>query len=135
MKLLTSTLVSSLVLFILAFLFYWGVFSAGYMGSYLHIMRPPEDQKILANIVGFITQGFLLSLIYMYYYKGISPFKEGLIYGLLTGFLISIPFIFFMWANYTVRYKAVIAEGVGMGIRILIAGIVIGLIFGKKEQK
>ncbi|MBI5402519.1 MAG: hypothetical protein HY959_03905 [Ignavibacteriae bacterium] len=135
MKLFTSTIVSSIILFILAFLFYWGVFSAGYMGSYLHIMRPPEDQKILANIVGFITQGFLLSLIYMYYYKGISPFKEGVIYGLLTGFLISFPFIFFMWANYTVRYKAVIAEGLGMGFRILIAGIVIGLIFGRKEQK
>jgi hypothetical protein len=135
MKLVISTVISAIVLFVLALLFYWGVFSAGYMLSYIHIMRPPEDQKILANIIGFLVQGFLLSYIYMKYYKGESPFKEGFLYGIYTGFLVSLPFVFFMWANYTVRYRAVIAEGLGMGFRLLIAGIVIGLIFGKKAEK
>jgi hypothetical protein len=135
MKLAISTLVSALVLFILGFLFYWGVFSAGYMSSYLHIMRPPEDSKIWANIAGFLVQGFLMSYVYMKYYKGESPIKEGFLYGLYIGFLVALPFIFFMWANYTVRYKGVIAEGLGMGFRFLIAGIVIGAIFGKKVPK
>lgn len=132
MKLVLSTIFSALALFILAFLFYWGVFSAGYMGSYIHIMRSPESQIVWANIVGFLIQGFLLSVVYRYYYKGESPFKEGLVYGLLIGLLTSIPFVLFMWANYTVRWKAVLAEGAGMGFRFLIAGIIIGLTFGKK---
>lgn len=135
MKLVVSTIISTLVLFILAFLFYWGIFSAGYMGSFIHIMRPEAEQKIWANIVGFIMQGFLLSFVYMKYYKGEYPFKEGFLYGLYIGFLVSLPYIFFMWANYTVRYKAVIADGLGMGFRYLIAGIVIGLVFGKKINK
>lgn len=134
MKLVTSTILSALVLFFLSFLFNWVVFSNGYMGSYLHIMRPPEEQKIFANIIGFLIQGIILSYIYSHYFRGESPFKEGLIYGLLTGLFVSLPYVFFMWANYTVRYKAVIANGIGMGFRVLIAGIVIGLIFGKKKQ-
>lgn len=135
MKLVVSTIVSAIVLFILGFLFYWIVFSTGHMGSYIHLLRPATDQKTWANIVGFLVQGFLMSYIYMKYYKGESPFKEGFLYGLYIGFLGSLPFLFFMWANYTVRYKAVVAEGLGMGFRILIAGIVIGLIFGKKIEK
>jgi hypothetical protein len=134
MKLALSTIVSAIVLFLLAFLFYWGVFASGHMGSYIHMMRPETDQKIWANIVGFLIQGFLMSLIYMKYYKGESPFKEGFLYGLYIGLLVSLPYIFFMWANYLVRYKAVIADGLGMGFRYLIAGIIIGLIFGKKEN-
>jgi len=135
MKLVLSSIISAIVLFILAYLFYWSVFSAGYMSSYLHIMRPPEDQKITANILGFLSQGFLLSLIYKYYYKGVSPIKEGITFGLLSGMLLSVPFVFFMWANYTVRYKAVIAEGTGMGIRILAACIVIALVYGRKKAE
>jgi hypothetical protein len=135
MKLVISTIVSSIVIFLLAFLFYWGVFSAGYLSSFIHIMRGPEANTLWANIVGTLLQGFLLSIVYKYYYKGESPFKEGFIFGLLIGFLVSIPYVFFMWANYTVRWKGVFADGIGMGFRFLIAGIVIGLIFGKKTEK
>lgn len=135
MKLVISTIVASIVLLLLAWLFYWGIFSAGYMTSFLRIMRGPEYNTLWANIVGSFLQGFLLSLVYKYYYKGESPFKEGLIYGLLIGSLISIPYVFYMWANYTVRWKAVLADGIGMGFRYLIAGIIIALIFGKKIQK
>jgi hypothetical protein len=135
MKLVISTIVSSIVLLILAFLFYWGIFSAGYMSSFLHIMRCSGYSTLWANIVGSLLQGFLLSFVYKYYYKGESPFKEGLIYGLLIGFLVSVPYVFFMWANYAVRWKGVLADGIGMGFRYLVAGIVIGLIFGKKIQK
>jgi hypothetical protein len=133
MKLALSTLYSALALFILAFLFYWGVFSAGYLSSYLHIMRPTGTQVMWANIIGFIFQGFFLSFIYKYYYKGESPFKEGLLYGLFIGLLVSLPFVFFMWANYTVQWKGVLVDGIAMGIRFLVAGIVIGLAFGKKQ--
>ena len=134
MKLALSTIISAIILFILSFLFYWIIFSYGFMHSYLAIIRPPTDPKMWANVAGFIIQGFLLSLIYQFYYKGESPFKEGLIYGLLTALLISLPYLFFMWANFRIRYRGVIAESLGYGFRILIAGIVIGLIYGKKQR-
>ncbi|TRZ52224.1 hypothetical protein D4R99_03140 [bacterium] len=135
MKLAISTILAALVLFILGFLFYWGAFATGHLQSYLHIMRGAEDQKMWANIVGFLLQGFFLSFLYQYYFKGLSPFKEGLTYGLIIGLLMSVPVVFFMWANYTVSYKAVLLEGAGMGFRILVAGIVIGLVYGRKETK
>jgi hypothetical protein len=134
MKLVISTIVSAIVIFLLAFIFYWGVFSAGYMSSFMNIMREPGNNTYWANIVGSLLQGFFLSIVYKYYFKGESPFKEGFMFGLLIGFLISIPYVFFMWANYSVRWKAVLADGIGMGFRFLIAGIIIGLIFGKKTE-
>lgn len=135
MKLVISTIVSAVVLLLLAFLFYSVVFAAGYMGSFAHIMRGESDPKLWANIVGTLFQGFFLSLVYKMHYKGVSPFKEGFTFGILMGLLLSVPYVFFMWANYLVRYYGVILDGVGMGFRILVACIIIGLIFGKKEVK
>lgn len=135
MKLVLSTIFSAIALFFLAFLFYWGIFSAGYMSSFFHIMREPGSNTMWANILGSLFQGFFLSLIYKYYFRGDTPFKGGLMYGLLIGFLVSIPYVFFMWANYSVRWKGVLADGVGMGIRFLIAGIIIGLTFGSSKAK
>jgi len=135
MKLVISTIISAIILFVLASLFYWSMFATEHMSSYLFIMRSCDEQKMWANIIGFLIQGFMLSYIYKFYFKGESPFKEGLIFGLLVGLLMSVPYVIFMWANYTVRWKGVLADGIGMGFRILIAGIVIGLIFGKKPEK
>jgi hypothetical protein len=135
MKLAISTIVSAIVLFILAFLFYWIMFSKGLMSSYYSIMRTSDSQLMWANMIAFLIQGFMLSIIYKYYYKGESPFKEGLIYGLQIGLLLSVPVVLFMRANYTVRIKGAIADSAAMGFRILIACIVIGLIFGKKIEK
>jgi len=135
MKLLISTIVSAVILLLLAGLTYWGFFSTGHLGSYLHIMRGPGSGTMWANVLGSLFQGLFLSLIYQYFYKGEAPLKEGFFYGLLMGLLMSIPVTLFMWANYTIRYTAAIADGMGMGFRILVACIVIGFIFGKKQQQ
>ena len=66
-------------------------------------------------------------------YKGESPFKEGITYGIMIGILFSVPYVFFMWASYRIGYRAVLADAFGMGFRILLAGILIGLVFGKKK--
>ncbi len=95
-----------------------------------------RDEKSIiwwALIVGYIIQAFVLSYLYMKTYKGESPFKEGFLYGIALSLLIALPYIFFIWSTYQVTYRSAIADGVFMGIRLVIAGIVIGLIFGKKE--
>ena len=132
MKLIISTIATAILLILLGWLFY-GVIFVGHLSTLYALMRPETDFKMWAVIIGSMLQGFLLSFVYMRIYEGKSPLREGLIYGLLISFLFSIPYVFYMWGSYQVTYRAVIADAVGMGIRILLAGIVIGLIFGKKK--
>ena len=133
MKLLYSTIASFIVLFLLGWLFY-GVFLTKLMASYIPIMRPASDMKMWAVIVGYIFQSFFLSWIYQKFFQGVSPLKDGFLYGLYYSLLVILPMLFFMWATYQVTYPAAIADAIGMGIRIIIATIVIAYIFGKKEQ-
>jgi hypothetical protein len=132
MKLIISTIVTAILFFLLGWLFY-GVIFAGHMSTMKLLMRPESDFKMWALIVGCLLQALLLSYIYMISYKGEAPLKEGAIYGFLIGILFSVPYVFFMWSSYQVGYRAILADAVGMGIRILLAGIIIGLIFGKKK--
>ena len=132
MKLVISTIVTAILFFLLGWLFY-GVIFTGHLSSMQHLMRPDADLKMWSIALGCLFQGLMLSVIYMRTYKGESPIKEGFIFGILTGFLLALPYVFYVWGSYQVRYRAVIADGVGMGIRILIVCIVIGLIFGKKK--
>ena len=134
MKSTISTIVSAITLFALASLFYMTIGRSAIFASYLPLYRPEFDMKFWAIICGHLLQGFFFTLIYTYYYKGENPLKEGFIFGLLLGLLFALPVTFFMWATFPVSYKAAIVDGVGMGIRILVAGIVIGLIMGKKVK-
>jgi hypothetical protein len=132
MKLLISTIVSAIVLYFLGWLNYAVIF-AKYTNEMM-VMRSPEDMKMWAIIVGTILQALFLSWIYTKVYKGESPFKEGFLYGFLLSILVYVPYIFFYWASYPIRYTLVIADGISMGIRVTIATIIIGLIIGKKEK-
>jgi hypothetical protein len=105
------------------------------MQSYYLLFRAEDDFKLWAMIAGCLLQGLFLTVVYAYYYKGEKPFQEGFIYGLLMAFLMALPVVFFMWGAYKVQYKGAIADGIGMGFRILVTCIVIGLIMGKKENK
>ncbi len=133
MKILISTIVGAIVLFILSWLSY-GVILAKYMVHFGPLMRTPEDMRFWAIIVGTILQAFFMAWIYTMVYKGESPFKEGFLFGFLLSLLVYIPYIFFYWGSYSIRYKVIIADGVFMGIRMTIAAIVIALIIGRKEK-
>jgi len=132
MKLLISTILSAIILFILSWLSY-GVIMAKYLNQFIG-MRTADDMRMWAIIVGTVLQGFFLSWIYSKVYKGVSPVKEGFLYGLLLSILVYVPYIFFYWGSYPVHYSLVIADGALMGIRITIAAIVIALITGRKEK-
>ncbi len=131
-KLIISTIVAAVVLLLLSWLGY-GVIFKDYFTRLRVFMRDEKSIIWWALIVGYIIQAFVLSYLYMKTYKGESPFKEGFLYGIALSLLIALPYIFFIWSTYQVTYRSAIADGVFMGIRLVIAGIVIGLIFGKKE--
>ncbi|MCX7833020.1 MAG: hypothetical protein N2490_02270 [Ignavibacteria bacterium] len=131
-KLIISTIVTAVVLFLISWLGYGVIFKDYFMRLRL-FMRDEKSIIWWALIVGYIIQALVLAYLYMKTYKGESPFKEGLLYGIAISLLVALPYIFFMWSTYQVTYRSAIADGIFMGIRFLIAGIVIGLIFGKKE--
>jgi hypothetical protein len=133
MKILISTIVGAIVLFILSWLTY-GVILAKYMAQFGPSMRTEADMRFWAIIVGTILQAFFLAYIYTKVYKGESPIKEGFLFGFLLSLLVYLPYIFFFWGSYAITYKLIIADGVLMGIRMTIAAIVIALIIGKKEK-
>jgi len=118
--------------FLLGGLFY-GVIFANHLSSLRVIMRPDNDMKMWAIMVGNLLQGLFLSILYMKTYKGENPLKEGVVFASLMTMLMSFPYVFYMWGAYLARYSAVLADGAGMAVRIFIVCIVIALIFGKKE--
>lgn len=132
MKLIISTIVVAIFFFFFGWLIY-GVILANALPTMAKFMRPESDFKWWALIVGMIIEAFLLSFIYMKTYKGVAPFKEGVIFGFVIGLLKSLPYMFYMWATYQVPYREVLPDAISMGVTILIAGIIIGLIFGKKS--
>ena len=133
MKIIISTIVSAIVLFILSWLAY-GVIMAKSLAGFGNLMRSPDDMRMWAIIIGTVLQAFFMSWIYTMVYKGESPLKEGFIYGFMLSLLMDIPYVFFYWGSYNISYKLVIEDAVLMGIRTTIAGIVIALIIGKKEK-
>jgi len=132
MKILISTIVSAIVIFLLSWLTY-GVILASQTAEFPG-MRSPEDMRMWAVIAGTLLQAFFMSWVYSMVYKGESPLKEGFLFGFMLSLLIYIPYIFYYWGSTNIRYSVVISDAIGMGIRTTIAGIIIGLIFGKKEK-
>ena len=133
MKILISTIVGTIVLFILSWLSY-SVIMAKYMVQFGPLLRTPEDMRFWAIIVGTVLEAFFLAWIYTLVYKGQSPLKEGFLFGFFLSLLVDIPYIFFYWGSYAISYKVIIADGILMGIRMTITAIVIALIIGKKEK-
>ena len=138
MKLILSTIIGGIVLFVLGWILYGLIFMNFFTEGYGKIMRDPNDFKMWAIIVANLLQAFFLAWIYPKGYKGGSPAKEGFMFGIEFGLLLSVPYVFYMWASYPITWQVALVDGIIVGFMILIAGLVIGLIYGniggKKES-
>ena len=134
MKLILSTIVAGVFIYLFGWIF-WGIIFGEYFKLHMeHIMRPEHDMKIWAYIVGSLLLAFFMSLIYSKYFrKGNSPFMEGLGFGFMIGFLMVLPHVFYYWAGMPVPYQPVILEGIISGVMYVITGLIIGLIYGKDK--
>jgi len=135
MKLILSTIVVGIILFLLGWLFYGIIFADFFKQYYGHISRAEGDMKIWAFIVASFVQAFFLYMIYSKGYQGGSPMMEGLRFGLLIAFFSAIPYILFTWGGMPVTYQAVIRDGIIIFVMLVIAGTLTGIIHGKREVK
>jgi hypothetical protein len=129
MKLILATVSGALVFFLLGGLFYGLLFKNFFDVNYALVGRA-GDMKLWAIGLGCLTQALFMAWIYPHGYKGGSPMTEGMKFGLFIGLLISVPMIFFFWATFKVPIRAVVVDSAISGFMTIIAGIVIGLIYG-----
>jgi len=135
MKLILSAIIGGIVLFVLGWLFYGVIFMDFMNEGYGKIMRDPNDFKMWAIAVANLLQAFFLAWIYPKGYKGGSPAKEGFMFGIDFGLLMGVPYVFYMWASYPIKWQFALVDGIIVGFMTVIAGIVIGLIYGKIDGK
>ena len=135
MKLILSTIIGGIVLFVLGWIFYGLIFMDFFKEGYGKIMRDSNDFKMWAIIVANLLQAFFLAWIYPKGYKGGSPAKEGFMYGIDLGALIGAPYVFYMWASYPIKWQTALIDGIIVFVMTLITGLVIGLIYGKISEK
>lgn len=133
MKLILSTIIVGIVLFLLGWLFYGFLLANFFKEYYGHLSRPDADMKIWAFAVASFVQAFFLYLIYSKGYKGGSPFMEGFRFGALIGLFSGIPYVFYTWGGSPVKYTGVIVDGIVIIVMLGIAGVLTGLIYGKKD--
>ena len=131
MKLILSTIIGGIVFFILGWIIYGMILMNFMQENFGSMMRSPDDFKLWAIAVANLLQAFFLALIYPKGYKGGSPAKEGLVFGIYFGLLMSVPYVFYMWASYPIRWHAALIDGIVVGVMTVIVGLVIGLIYGR----
>jgi hypothetical protein len=135
MKLIISTIVVGIVLFLLGWLFYGMLFHDLYVQYFGHLQRKPEDMKLWTFAVGGFVQAFFMYIIYSKGYKGGSPIMEGFRFGFLIAIFMEVPYVLFSWGGMLVAGKGVLIDGVITSVMIFIAAIITAIIHGRKEVK
>jgi hypothetical protein len=97
------------------------------------LWRPDMDSKMYLFYVIAIIVAFFFSLIYSRWRRG-TGIGEGVHYGLLIGFLMSIPMAYGTYASIAIPYSLAIQWFIFGMIEYVIAGIVLALVFGKDES-
>jgi hypothetical protein len=133
MKLILSTIVVGVVLFLLGGLFFNFLFVDYFKVNFGSIMRGEHDLKLWAFAAGSVARALFLYIIYSKGYKGGSPFMEGFRFGVWMSLFFSIPYVLFMWGSTPVKYQPVILDGIINMVMIIIAGILTGIIHGRKS--
>jgi hypothetical protein len=137
MKLIISTVVGFVVLFLLGWLFYGMLFMNYFAEGYSNIARSPESMRMWAIIVANLVQALLISLIYSKFFnKGGSPVGQGMTCGIWLGLFSTVPYIFYMYASMAIaNWQVLVVDGLVGGFMIVITSIAIAFVYGgKKEQ-
>ena len=134
-KLLITTLVASVVAFILGYLVYGLALASYFEGqATAQVMRADADMVWWAMIVGHLTWGFILTYI-IGKLGGISTVSSGAQAGAIIGFFISITFgmIEFGTANLS-TITSYLVNAVAAGVTTAITGAVIGWMMGRGKE-
>ena len=93
-----------------------------------------KEPIIPLGIISMLIQGIILAYIYPLFQKGISPIREGWKFGLLIAAFLGSVAVFAEAAHQEITSLStwLILESIYYVIQFSIAGIVIGIIYGKK---
>lgn len=130
-KILLGTLGYTLVSFIVGVTWHFVFFKDLYhqLGAYSR-----QDPIIALGFSSMLVQGVILSFLFQYFHRGVRPVMEGIQFALIMGA--------FMFTTTTIAFAAK-SEVSSMGawftvqtgfhlIQFLAAGVILGLVFGKK---
>jgi hypothetical protein len=133
MKLIISTVVVGIVIFLLGWLLY-GILLVEYLRPYYEsFSRSESDMKIWAFALAGFIQAFFLYLIYSKGYQGGSPISEGFRFGLWISLFYAMPYALYTWGGMKVSYKGVLVDAIAGGAMMMIACILTAIIHGKRQ--
>jgi uncharacterized membrane protein len=119
------------VMFALSGLWYMVLMSKFYRAQDQGIMR--EQFNFLFIVLGYIVLAFLMSLIYPVGYKGGSPAKEGLRFGVLIGLVVWLTANLTLYGVLKNTLASALVDSVWHIVEQGIGGIAIALVYGKSS--
>jgi hypothetical protein len=124
-KLLLAIVVGFIVMFGLAGLFHLVIMKDFFME------KLGGEPSIHYAMLSYAFLAILMSYIYPFGYKGGSPVKEGLIFGILMGLLCRLPLQVLEMGYGRVDLSFVVTEAVWHMVEEGIGGIAIAMVYGK----
>ncbi len=131
-KFLMAFLVALILMSAISTLWYMVIMEGFYAENFGEIQR--TDFNMVWIIVGYVFYALLLAYIYPKGYQGGGPMNEGLKFGLLMGLLIAVPMGFVNLGVWKITLTGSIIEMIYQIIEKSIAGLAIGLIYGKGDK-
>ncbi|MBK8056034.1 MAG: hypothetical protein IPK35_22885 [Saprospiraceae bacterium] len=121
-NLIISSVVGSLVYFLLGWVFYGMLFT--------NIYPPSDNQNMVFVYLGCLTFCVLVSYIFLQW-AGISDLTSGAKAGGIIGLLYGAGMNFFMYSNMAANYQNIITDIIINAVMGAITGAVIALVIGK----
>ncbi|MBI2837933.1 MAG: hypothetical protein HYX75_06450 [Acidobacteria bacterium] len=118
---------------VLAFVIH-GVLLSGVYGSedMMKVWRPDMQSKMWVFHVVTVVTSFFLTLIFSQWYTG-RGVVEGVQFGIYSGFLMATPMAYSSYAMYPIPYSLALQWFLYGMVHFLILGIILALVFGKKQ--
>ena len=126
-------LVGFVVMFILSGLWYMLIMDAFYREQVGGLMR--EQYNFIFIVLGYLVMAFLMSYIYPIGYKGGSPAKEGLRFGVLIGLLVWLSSNLILYGAHNMTLSATLVDSGWHVVEEGIGGLVIALVYGTASTK
>ncbi len=127
-KLVLAGLAGFVIMLLLNGLWHMVLMSDYYRTNFADVER--AEPIIIWIVIAALVGSFLLAYIYPFGYKGGSPIKEGMRFGLLMGLVMAVPSMLSLYGVYTIPLTGTLIEIIFQIVLVTIGGIVIGFVYG-----
>lgn len=99
--------------------------------SISHLFRPNEEMKLWVIYVSYVFFAFFFTFIFSKGYEG-KGVLEGVRYGFYVALMMALPYNYMSYAVMPVPYSMAFQGFLYATIELIICGVVLALVFGKK---